>query len=244
MNYHILPIAGLIKIMAGYIVQCSKKAISERNRFLVALSGGSMPELLFPALTSEPVCSEIDWKAWHVFWADERCVPPGNPESNYYLACKHLFNHVDIPSSRIYTPNTSVAPAEMAALYQLKLQEVFHIKGEELPRFDLLLLGMGEDGHTASLFPNHPLLKEKKRWVAPVFDAPKPPPERITLTLPVINNAHCIIFLITGKNKAAAVKKIIQAESAPAPLPAQMVKPVHGELHWFLDENAASELSR
>lgn len=244
MNYHIFPSLGLAKRTAEYIVHISKKAVSERNRFVVALSGGSLPKLLFPALASEPVCSEIEWKAWHVFWADERCVPQMNSESNYYLASKHLFDYVDIPPSQIYTPNTSMEPAGMAVLYQSTLQRVFRIKGDELPRFDLLLLGMGEDGHIASLFPNHPLLKEKKRWIAPIFDSPKPPPERITLTLPVINNARCIIFLVTGKSKAAALKKIFQEESTSSPLPAQMVKPMDGEVHWFLDEDAASGLDR
>ncbi|MBM4055439.1 MAG: 6-phosphogluconolactonase [Planctomycetes bacterium] len=244
MNYHIFPVADLAKKTAELIVRISKKAITERGRFIVAFSGGSLPKLLFPALASEPFYSEIQWKAWHVFWADERCVPPTNSESNYFLAGKHLFDYVDIPSSQIYMPNTSLEPVGMAALYQSRLQNVFRIKDDELPCFDLLLLGMGEDGHTASLFPGHPLLKEKKCWIAPIFDSPKPPPERITLTLPVINNARCIIFLVTGKSKAAALQKIFRGESASSPLPAQMVKPMHGELHWFLDEDAASELGR
>lgn len=112
MNYHIFSTTELAKKTAEYIVRISKKAVSERNRFIVAFSGGSLPKLLFPSLASEPFCSEIEWKAWHVFWADERCVPPINSESNYYLACKHLFDYVDIPPSQIYIPNTSMEPAD------------------------------------------------------------------------------------------------------------------------------------
>jgi 6-phosphogluconolactonase len=182
--------------------------------------------------------SQVDWSTWHVFWADERCVPLTSPDSNYRLARKYLFDHVNIPPAQIYALDDSLDPAVAATAYQETLAQVFQ-PASDLPRFDLILLGMGEDGHTASLFPNHPLLNEIERWVAPIFDSPKPPPERITLTLPVINNARQVIFLTTGAGKAEALSQISKNTDR---LPAGMVQPANGDLHWFVDEAAAAGL--
>jgi 6-phosphogluconolactonase len=210
---------------------------------MVALSGGSLPKLLGPPLVAEPSRAQVDWSAWYVFWADERCVPLTDTESNYRLAREYLFDHVSVPAEQIYAIDDSLGPGTAAIDYQAKIARVFQPAPGQLPRFDLILLGMGEDGHTASLFPNHPLLNEAERWVAPILDSPKPPPERITLTLPVINNARNIAFMVTGAGKAGILTQALAIDAPSGTVPSHMVKPVRGELHWFVDEAAASGLS-
>ena len=245
MELHILPLEKLMATAAAHVSQLSTRAIAERERFTVALSGGSLIKLLCPPLVAEPLRSQIDWAAWHVFWADERYLPLGHPESNYSLARDHLFDHVNIPPSQVHAVETAAAdPAAAATAYQATLHRVFQPSPGQLPRFDLIMLGMGEDGHTASLFPGHPFLLETERWVAPVFDSPKPPPERITLTLPVINNARQVLFIVAGEGKADTLQKVLDSNSMTDALPSQLVQPVHGELHWFVDEAAAAKLAQ
>jgi len=237
-NFHIFQTGQQLgQAAAGHVAYLSAQAIAKRGRFVVAVSGGSLPKLLFPLLVSEPLRSQIDWSKWHVFWADERCVPLTDPDSNYRLTREYLFNHVDIPPAQIVPINDALDPAAAATDYQNRLTQVFAPARGLLPRFDLILLGMGEDGHTASLFPGHFLLREKQLWVAPIFDSPKPPPERITLTLPVINNARQVVFMATGAQKAKPLSAIIKGNSK---LPAGLVQPGDGELHWFVDNTAAT----
>jgi 6-phosphogluconolactonase len=236
-NLHILSTPqALGEAAAEYVARVSTQAIAARGRFTVALSGGSLPKLLCPPLVAESRRAQIDWSKWHVFWADERCVPLTDTESNYRLARKYLFDHVDLPPSQIYPLDDSLDPTHAAADYQTRLAQVF--QKQQFPRFDLILLGVGEDGHTASLFPDHPLLREKTRWVMPIFNSPKPPPERITLTLPVINNARQVAFLAAGSGKVNVLSQIMGATSSAQKLPAQMVQPLNGELHWFVDKAA------
>ncbi|MCL4295648.1 MAG: 6-phosphogluconolactonase [Anaerolineae bacterium] len=253
MNLHIFPnLEELGQTAAAHVAQLSAEAIAVRGRFTLALSGGSLPQLLGPALVKQAT----DWSAWHVFWADERCVPLTQPDSNYFLAQQYLFDHVPIPPEQIHAPNTSLDPAQMAAAYQTVLAQVFSVqppipqphdpvdqttKLPAFPQFDLILLGMGEDGHTASLFPGHPLLQETERWVVPIFDSPKPPPQRITLTLPLLNNARQVAFIAAGAGKAAILPQVFAAGS---PLPAHRVQPTSGHLHWFVDEAAAANLKK
>jgi len=228
---------------AAYVSRVSAQAITERGYFTVALSGGSLPKLLCSPLVAEPLRSQIDWSGWHVFWADERCVPLTHPDSNYRLANEYLFEHVDIPQEQIYPIDPALSCAQAADAYQDALQQLFQPASNQYPRFDLILLGMGEDGHTASLFPNHPLLDETDRWVAPIFDSPKPPPERITLTLPVINHARHVAFITAGTSKAEVLSQIMASTIPAKKLPAQMVEPVNeGELNWFVDSAAAAKL--
>jgi len=229
----------LANAAAEYVSQLSAQAIAARGRFTVALSGGSLPKLLCPPLVAESLRNQVGWSSWHIFWADERCVPLTSPDSNYHSAREYLFDHVDIPPTQIYALVDSLDPAAAATVYQEKLAQVFQPTPNQLPRFDLILLGVGEDGHTASLFPDHPLLDETERWVAPIFDSPKPPPKRITLTLPVINNARQVAFLTAGIGKAKALSQIMKIT---ARLPAGMVQPKNGDLHWFVDEAAAAGL--
>ena len=230
---------------ANYVSQVSARAVTERGRFCVALSGGSLPKLLGPPLAAQPRRSQIEWSAWHVFWADERCVPLAHAESNYRLAREYLFEQVPIPPDQIYAIDDTLPPGPAAEAYQGLLRQLFQPGPGEIPRFDLILLGMGEDGHTASLFPGHPLLTETERWVAPISDSPKPPPERITLTLPLINQARQIAILAAGPGKAAALSQVFGSTAGDPTLPVQRVHPAaEGELVWFVDRAAAMQLDR
>ncbi|MBE7474072.1 MAG: hypothetical protein DPW09_30125 [Anaerolineae bacterium] len=270
MNFHIFSnLEDLGQAAAAHVAEIAAEAIPARGRFTVALSGGSLPQLLGSALVKQAT----DWSAWHVFWADERCVPLTHPDSNYVLAQQHLFAHIPIPPGQIHAPDTSLDPAQTAAAYQHTLAHLFDLhpplpqpsnpstslrtslpssnlptlqpsnpppsNPPALPQFDLILLGMGEDGHTASLFPGHPLLQEAGRWVAPIFDSPKPPPQRITLTLPVLNNARHVAFITAGSGKADILPQVFAAGST---LPAHLVQPTSGHLDWFVDEAAAAKL--
>ena len=227
--------------MAGYVSRLAAEAAAETGQFTVALSGGSLPKLLAKDLVSQPNRSRINWASWHVFWADERCVPLDHPDSNYVAAKTVLFDQVEIPPDQIYVPNCATDPEAAAVGYEQMIRRVLQPKAGHPPRFDLILLGMGEDGHTASLFPDHPLLAEKKRWVVPIYNSPKPPPRRVTLTLPVINNAGHVAFLITGAGKAEVLPRAVTGTSPT--VPAGLVTPLAGRLDWFVDEAAAANLN-
>jgi 6-phosphogluconolactonase len=222
---------------ATLIAETSAGAIQQRGRFMVALSGGSLPGLIAPALLAEPLRRRLDWAAWHVFFADERCVPLDHPDSNYRLACQRLFDHLPIPPAQIHPLAAPFSAVEAAKAYRFVLKAVFGKANP--PQFDLILLGMGPDGHTASLFPGHPLLSERKAWVAPILDAPKPPPERITLTLPVLNAARVVAFIATGAGKAEVLPQVLRPGST---LPAGLVQPTSGHLHWLVDTAAAKNM--
>uniref|UniRef100_A0A8C5PKP3 6-phosphogluconolactonase n=1 Tax=Leptobrachium leishanense TaxID=445787 RepID=A0A8C5PKP3_9ANUR len=207
------------------------------NGFKLGLSGGSLVQLLSRELPKTPGLCTQDWK---VALCDERLLPFTDPESTYGEYQRHLIQHGVLSESQFVKIDPSLSVEEAAADYTRKLRELF--PGSDVPSFDLLILGLGPDGHTASLFPGHPLLEEKDQIVAPIKDSPKPPPERVTLTLPVINAAKTVVFVATGESKAGVLKRILQdAESDP--LPAARVAPTHGKLLWLLDEPAARELT-
>ena len=159
-----------------HVAHLSAGAAEMQGRFSVALSGGSLLDILAPALGAGPLRDRIAWAAWHVFWADERWVPRSSPDSNFGAAWQQLLRRVSIPAERIHGMDDSESPDDTAKTYESVMRKVFQIETEAFPRFDLVLLGLGEDGHTASLFPGHPVLNERRRWVVPVLDAPKPPP--------------------------------------------------------------------
>jgi 6-phosphogluconolactonase len=221
--------------VSAHVVLLAEQAIMKRMCFYIALSGGSLMEIIGPPLVAKPLRDEIDWSGWHIFWADERCVPPTSPESNYGIANQKLFRQVNIPFNQIHPLDSSLGASEAAEAYEATLNKVFQPRAGRIPRFDLILLGIGEDGHTASLFPNHPLLNERRRWVAPIFDAPKPPPVRVTLTLAVINNARHIVFVAAGAGKKAILSEILGPGIHRRKLPAALVNPHHGDLRWFVD---------
>ncbi|XP_039628385.1 6-phosphogluconolactonase [Polypterus senegalus] len=224
--------------LAGFIVaRANASCSSERGRFTVGLSGGSLVSLLTQHLPAQP---GLDCRKWLFGFCDERLVSFQDPESTCGLYKSHLMPALCVADSQILAIDPSLSVEDAAEDYAQKLQQTF--PGEHMPVFDLLLLGMGPDGHTCSLFPGHPLLQEEKRTVAPISDSPKPPPQRITLTLPVVNAARCVVFVSTGESKAAVLKKVLEGNEEPA-LPAARVNPANGELLWFLDESAAQSLS-
>jgi len=225
-----------------HVMRVAAQAAEKRRAFTVALSGGSLMEILGPRLAETSLRVDVDWSAWHIFWADERCVPRISPESNFGNADRLLFRHIKIPHDQIHAFDDQLGAVQAAGAYEVILRKIFRTEADRLPRLDLVLLGVGEDGHTASLFPGSPLLNETNRWVAPVFDAPKPPSERVTLTLPVINNARHIAFVAAGTGKRSIVSSIFRSDRGNPALPAQMVRPFDGDLHWFVDEAAAGSL--
>ncbi|CAI5468149.1 unnamed protein product [Closterium sp. Yama58-4] len=233
--------------VAEYIQRLSAEATKARGAFTVALSGGSLVNALLK-LTEEPFRSSIDWKNWHVLWVDERVVKLSSPDSNYKLAMDEVLSKVPIPEEHIYSIDDELSVVEAASDYEELMKELVEegvlrtTQGVPFPRIDLILLGFGPDGHMASLFPNSPLLRETSRWVLPVTNSPKPPPERITMTLPVINCASNVAFVAAGKGKAEVVQRIFGRLALPGALPAQLVRPYSGPVTWFVDSAAASKL--
>ncbi|KAM8972793.1 6-phosphogluconolactonase [Pelodytes ibericus] len=207
------------------------------NGFKLGLSGGSLVQLLSRELPNTP---GLRTEGWKVAVCDERLVPFSDPESTYGEYKRHLVPLGILSESQFVIIDPSLPVKEAAADYAQKIRELF--PGNDLPTFDLLILGVGPDGHTASLFPGHPLLAVTDQTVAPISDSPKPPPERVTFTLPVINSAKTVVFVATGESKAAILKRILQDEESD-PLPAARVFPVRGKLLWLLDEPAARELT-
>ncbi|MDT8379959.1 MAG: 6-phosphogluconolactonase [Desulfotignum sp.] len=225
--------------LSEYLAHLAAKASLAHGRFHVALSGGSLLEIIAPSLCSNPFRDRIDWSAWYVFWADERWVPLSSPDSNYGVAKSLLFNNLPIPGGQIYALDNSHSPDETARASEVALKKILQVESRQIPRFDLILLGVGEDGHTASLFPGHPVLKEARRWMVPILNAPKPPPVRITMTLPVINHASNVIFVAAGSAKANIISEVLNSNEEQPKFPVQTVKPSNGQLHWFIDQAAA-----
>lgn len=234
--------AALARNSAERFVLAAHKAIEQQGRFSVALSGGSTPRALFELLATPEFSSQIDWQRVHVFWGDERGVPPTAPASNYQMANQVLLVRVPIPRENIHRILSEMPAADAARAYANTLREHFHPEGGALPRFDLILLGLGENGHTASLFPHTKLLHNDTDWVASEYIA-EVKMERITLTAPVINAAKEVLFLVTGGDKAPTVRAVLQGEYRPEDLPAQLVRPSDGGPVWLLDCDAASKLT-
>jgi 6-phosphogluconolactonase len=211
----------------------------ETERLNIAVSGGKTPELLFAVLV-EKHKDAIPWDKIHFWWVDERCVPPEDEESNYNLARELLFSYIDIPGENIHRIKGESDPDEEALLYAAEIRKNLPIAGG-IPVFDLVLLGMGDDGHTASIFPGYLELIDDKR-VCAVTQHPSSGLKRVTLTGSVIKNAHRIFFMVTGENKAARISEIMNNNEAAKLLPAYYIEPVHGTLIWFIDEAAASQM--
>ena len=223
---------------AERFVSLSQAAIIAQGRFATALSGGSTPRRLYSLLGEPPYREAIDWKRVHVFWADERCVPPSREESNYRLAADMFLLKAAVPVENIHRIRGEEGAAVAAAEYQEELRRFF--SGSQTPVFDLVILGAGVDGHIASLFPGSALLLEQSRWVVPVYRE-KPGINRVSLTLPVLNQAAHVLFLVSGKDKADIAYKVLRSDHQKY-YPAGLVQPVAGTLSWFLDEAAASRI--
>ncbi|MBX5450055.1 6-phosphogluconolactonase [Thermogemmatispora sp.] len=227
---------------ARLVTRLAQEAIVTRGRFTLALAGGSTPRKLYSLLASEPYRSQIDWTRVEIFWSDERCVPPDHPESNYRMAHEVMLSKLPIPAANIHRMPAEQTDHQAAAeSYSAELRRVFSTTG--VPVFDLIQLGMGPEGHTASLFPHQQALHERERLVLPV-SVPKPPPERLTFTPPVINAARHILFLVTGSDKAEAIRAVLEEEGAPDDYPARLVHAAAGEVTWLLDTAAAAALQR
>jgi 6-phosphogluconolactonase len=225
---------------AEYVVRIANESIALHGHFTIALTGGTTPKEMYSLLGSEPFRRQIDWRLVHIFWEDERCVPHNSPESNSYLAQEVLLNKISIPGSQIHRMPADQPDREAASqAYTLEMQHTFGTNG--IPSFDLIHLGMGPEGHTASLFPHQASLHEKQRLVMPV-SVPKPPPDRLTFTPPLLNAAKNVLFLVTGSDKADALQAVLEGEYQPEEYPAQIVRPTNGEVVWMLDKAAAKNL--
>lgn len=224
---------------AWRILEQSNNSIRARGRFTIALSGGSTPRKTYEMLTDERLSPHFDWPNIHVYFGDERMVPPEHADSNYRMAYEALLSRVPIPPENIHRINGVGDAAANASAYESEMRELF---GDvEWPRLDHVLLGMGDDGHTASLFPGTEVLDEAGLWVVPNW-VEKLGAWRVTLTAPLINAAHWITFMVTGAGKAARLREVLKGERDPARLPSQLIRPTDGTLEWFVDREAASML--
>jgi 6-phosphogluconolactonase len=230
----------VIEGLANYFIQTVKTAIKEKNECAVVLSGGNSPKKLYELLASMDYGNQIDWDKVYFFFGDERYVPFNDPGNNGNMVKKALFEPLMIPDANIFYINTAVPPEESAKKYSQRILSYF--KNNPV-RFDLILLGLGDNAHTASLFPHTPVLKEKKALVSAVY-IQELSSYRITMTAALINEAHAISFLVYGDAKANAVHDVLEGEKDFETYPAQLIIPEDGVLHWFLDEDAAKSLIR
>jgi len=232
----------VVRAAADTFEELAKSKAREGKVFTVALSGGSTPVRLFELLASEPYRSQMPWKSIHFFWGDERAVPPDASESNFGTANATLLSKVDVPDENIHRIKGELDDSVVAATeYEAELLRFFGLQQGEVPRFDLVFLGMGPDGHTASLFPGTQALSEIHRLVvAPWVDRLQA--HRITLTLPVLNKAAHALFLVTGQDKAEVLRTVLHGDPDKPHYPAQLIRPENGDLTWLVDEAAASLL--
>jgi 6-phosphogluconolactonase len=252
--------ASLARAAADHFASLAAQAIARNGRFSVALAGGSTPKAAY-ALLAGPAYAGLDWRRIHIFFGDERCVSPDHPDSNYRMARMALLDHVPIPPANIHRMPTELPPQQAASAYESDLASFFRsqsaISNQPVPDqgqsaipisqfFDLILLGLGDDGHTASLFPGSPALEVRDRWVVSVEHNHPPPPlvTRLSLTLPAINAAAQVTFLVSGATKAARLQEVTNPPPAGVPaLPAQLARPVSGRLSWLVDQAVASRLN-
>lgn len=238
---------ALMHTAARRFVAAADTAIHASGRFIVALSGGSTPQGLYALLATEPYVSRVEWSRVHWFWGDERCVPPGDPASNYRMAREALLDRVPVAGASVHRIRGEDDPAEAAAGYERTLRDMFAMPAGAPPgtpgaRFDLVLLGMGGDGHTASLFPGSATVRERHRWAMAEYVSAASM-WRVTLTPVLINAAAEAVFLVAGREKAAMLHRVIEGPYDPDVLPAQVIAPPDGHLRWLVDAAAAAELA-
>nr|CAD1837971.1 unnamed protein product [Ananas comosus var. bracteatus] len=237
--------------LAEYISQLSEISVRERGSFTIALSGGPLVGLI-GKLCEAPYSMTVDWTRWYVFWTDERAVAKNHADSNYKTTKDRFLSKVPILNSHVYSINDNVTVEDAAGEYEFAIRQLVKLRklgvseSNDCPKFDLIILSMGPDGHVASLFPDHPALRVKDEWVTFITDSPEPPPERITFTLPVINSASNVAVVVTGEDKATAARAAVSGKcertDCSSLFPARMVWPIDGTLAWFLDKPAASDL--
>lgn len=224
--------------LAAWISNYILEVLQHKPHFTFVLSGGNTPKQLYTLLAKAPFSEMLPWEKIHFFWGDERAVPFEDDRNNARMAYDVLLNHVPVVPDNIHVMRTDIPPQEAAEAYEKILQRYF--KGKEYT-FDLVLLGMGDDGHTLSLFPGMPVVNEQHAWVQAFFLEAQDM-YRITLTAPVVNLAACVIFMTTGAGKAMTLKNVIEGTFNADQYPSQMIRPQDGELHWFVDEAAAGAL--
>lgn len=233
-------ISELSHAAAGIFVQTARQALAEHGRFMVALTGGSSPVQLYTLLAQTPYREQVPWLQTFVYWGDERWVPLTDDRSNAKMAFETLLNKVPIPAEQIFPMSGKGDAATFALKYEIRLKDNFKTP---TPQFDLILLGMGDDGHTASLFPGTAVLQEKEKYVQAYFLEPQQM-YRITLTAPCINQAKKIVFITYGEKKAKALYEVLKGEWNPTQNPSQLIQPQIGEIEWLVDEAAASLLTK
>ncbi len=240
-NIQVAPNAdALCRAAAAEVVSSAEAAVREKGVFTIVLSGGSTPKSLYALLADDASWrARVPWEKTYFFWGDERHVPPDHPDSNYRMAHEAMLSKVSIPAANVHRIKSEYADAEQAARgYEQDLRTFFQLPVGQLPRFDLVFLGLGPEAHTASLFPGTQALQERQRlvvanWVGK-FDT-----DRITMTAPVLNNAALIIFLVSGEEKSLPLKAVLRGRYEPSQLPAQLIQPSHGRLLWLIDQAAA-----
>ena len=230
--------ADLVQAAAKLFAETVQEAVKERGICHIALSGGSTPESLYRALADSPWKESIPWKSVRLFWGDERCVPPDHEDSNYRMATQAMIQHVPIPDSNVHRIAGEHDPADAAREYSACIGELL---GHN-PVFDLILLGLGPDGHTASLFPGTGAVPVRDRIATEVF-VPHLDAWRITLTRPVLNRARTVVFLVQGTSKADMVRRVVEEEPSEA-YPASLVRPESGRLIWMVDREVTSRMNR
>lgn len=230
--------------VAAQIGELAAEAHASRGQFLFVLAGGETPKPLYQRLAKEPLRSRIPWEQTHLYWGDERAVPPNDPQSNFGMAQKYLLHGIPLPDDHVHRIKGELGAVSAAREYANELRAM-SASGLAWPRFDLVLLGLGSDGHTASLFPGstHPSRSEQATLaVNGSYD--QRPTSRITLTPPVFNSARQIYYLVIGKRKAETLAKVLEGKHSPVRYPARRIKPDDGRLTWFVDRDAASNLTQ
>jgi 6-phosphogluconolactonase len=242
LNYVFSDSASMTEYAARRLSTLAQGAVAGRNRFLLALSGGSTPQALYELLAEPLWLDAIPWSHTHVLWGDERCVPPDSTDSNFRQAKKALLDHVPVQPDHVHRIHGEWQPNKAADDYAKQLRALAE-PGRSWPRLDLVLLGMGSDGHTASLFPGQVSREEMTEPVVAVtaeYDGR--PANRVTLTPRILNDAHHVIFLVSGASKASALAEVLEGDYQPKAYPAQRIRPKYGTLTWLVDEAAASQL--
>jgi 6-phosphogluconolactonase len=240
MQLHIYKDADEVTIaLAEWIAHLIEKTLLSKDKFTIVLSGGETPKDLYKKLAAEPYRDKINWSKIYFFWGDERVVPFKDDRNNAKMAYDNLLNKINVSEEHIHSMQTDMEPVDAAIAYEKILHQYFDNKKTT---FDLTLLGMGDDGHTLSLFPNSLVLFQNNKWVSAVSSKEKG--KRITLLPSVVNRSSAIVFLVTGASKATTLKKVLEGENQPDKFPAQLIKPANGELHWFIDDSAAKYLKK
>ena len=233
----------LAREAADFVVWSGEQAVKSAGAFRLALSGGATPTALYTLLAGSALANRLEWLRVALFFGDERCVPPDHADSNFRMANDTLLKPLKIPQDRVFRMRGEDEPEQAARQYEGSIRKEFSASAPAWPRFDVILLGLGDDGHTASLFPGTPALNERQRLVVP-NQAPQGTRQRLTFTVPLINQAHAVVFLVSGKSKAAALKAVLEDRTADGSrVPARLVQPEQGRLIWFLDRAAAAELT-